>query len=267
MRQRVIKLALLVGVLGAFALAPALAQADNYDVYVQDTAWNPETLTLVPGDTVTWFVNKQADNTNVSGHDLWVCEGKDNPDTFETVDCWYDKSDPEATPPANYIGGRAYCGWYEPGVDPDKCDDGQSGSVTLTFDNPGDYVYYCSVHGPMRGAISVAAPAPNLKISIKPKSKKLKKGKNVTATVTVNNNGEGDASGVKVCASGPKKKVKVGKCVNVGTVPAGGSKKAKIKITVQKGKKAKGSAKVTFKTTGNAPVKTLSGKVTINIKK
>jgi len=258
----------LAAIVGVFALLPAAASAADESVYVLDTSWDPPALTIDPGDTVTWHVDSQRDGTRVSGHDVLVCEGKDNPDIFEEVTCGFDTSDPEAVPPPNYIGHRPYCGYFD-GVPEGECEDGLPSDLSLTFDTPGDYVYYCQVHGPMRGSITVTGgevPAPKLKISISPKKKNVKQGKSVTFKVKVKNNGDGDATGVKVCASGPKKKVKLPKCKKLNTIAGGKTKTASMKVKVKKGKKAKGSAKVKFKVTvGNAPNKTVKG--TVKIKK
>ncbi len=102
----------------------------------------------------------------------------------------------------------------------------------------------------------------NLKIT--PKSKKVKRGRKATFKVKVKNTGDGTATKLKVCAKGPKKLVKVPKCVKPGNLAAGKSKTVKLKVTVKKGAKKGKKAKVTFTATATG-AKKKSGKATVKV--
>ncbi len=80
---------------------------------------------------------------------------------------------------------------------------------------------------------------------------KVKRGKKTVVRVTVVNTGGAAASGLRVCASGPKKLVKVSKpCVTVGQLTAGATKTAKFKVLVKK--RAKRGKKAVIKLTASA---------------
>ncbi len=100
-------------------------------------------------------------------------------------------------------------------------------------------------------------------VKVNPKSKTVKAGKSVTLKAKVTNTGDGEATGVKVCATGNKKQVKVPKC-QTKTIAAGGSTTVKLKVKVQK-KAKKGKAKVTVKAS-SADAGSKTGKSTIKIK-
>ena len=103
--------------------------------------------------------------------------------------------------------------------------------------------------------------------AVQPKSPKVNAGGAVTVLVTVNNTGTADATGVKVCATVPRKAkstVKAPKCANVGTVGAGSTKVAMIKVKTTK--KAKGSARIALKVS-SANAGTGSTAVNLKIKK
>lgn len=79
------------------------------------------------------------------------------------------------------------------------------------------------------------------KLIVSKKMIKVKRGKKGKVTVTVVNTGDAAAKGVKICASGPKRFVKVPKCKKVGSLKAGAvasrALKLKVKKRARKGKK------------------------------
>jgi len=102
-----------------------------------------------------------------------------------------------------------------------------------------------------------------LAVTASPKSKTVKVGKAATFSVKVANTGGTAASGVKVCAAVSSRVTVAKRCVTVGALAAGASKKAS--FTAKGTKKAKGHAyKVTFTATAaGLPSKTASAKVSV----
>lgn len=94
-------------------------------------------------------------------------------------------------------------------------------------------------------------PAP-AKVSVpsKPKSVILRRGRTGTVKVAVKNTGELSATSVKVCGTISAKFAKAPKCVSLGTIAAGATKNASLKLTA--GKKAKGKTTLKIKVTSAA---------------
>ena len=103
----------------------------------------------------------------------------------------------------------------------------------------------------------------NLKIT--PKSKKVRRGKKAAFKVTVKNTGNAAAKKLKVCVKGPKKLVKVPKCLKPGNLAAGRSKTVKFKVKVKKRAKKGKKAKITF-TAYAKGAKKKSGKATVKVR-
>ncbi len=70
-------------------------------------------------------------------------------------------------------------------------------------------------------------------------------GKKVKLNVGLANEGGADTGRIKVCARGPKKLVRIGKCVRVGPIAPGQERRAKIKVTLRTEKTAKIKVKIT----------------------
>lgn len=101
-------------------------------------------------------------------------------------------------------------------------------------------------------------------LKIKPKSKKIKRGKKATFKVVIKNIGGTTAKNLKLCAKGPKKLVKLGKCKKPGNLAPGKLKTVKFKVKVKKGAR-KGKAKVTFTAIAKGTSKK-SGKVKVKVR-
>ncbi len=123
----------MIGVVSALVLAMPLATtaaAASHDVDVVDNAFEPPSLTVTAGDDVTW---------TSSGS---------NPHTVTADDGSFD-SNPDCQAFADAAAG-------------DCMDDGES--FSHTFDEPGEYPYFCRLHGGpdgvgMAGTIVVEAAA------------------------------------------------------------------------------------------------------------
>jgi plastocyanin len=105
--------------------APALA--DSKTVVLSGSSFNPARVEVSPGDTVVWRYESGGDHTV----------------TFD--------SGPDLNPAC-------------PGLLVDDCLDQPSDSVQRKFDQPGEYPYYCKVHGAkggqgMAGVVVVSTPA------------------------------------------------------------------------------------------------------------
>ena len=103
----------------------------------------------------------------------------------------------------------------------------------------------------------------NLKVT--PKSKKVRRGKKTTFKVKVRNTGDAAAKKLKICAKGPKKLVKVPKCLKPGNLAAGKSKTVKFKVKVKSRAKKGKKAKITFTAYAKGAEKK-SGKATVKIR-
>jgi plastocyanin len=122
---------LLVG-LGLGGGAAAAAPARAADVTIQNFQFNPSTVTIAQGDTVTWHY--AGPDTN---HSVTSDPGQ--------ADSW--DSDPEHPPSAaDHVPGSTFA---------------------RTFSVPGSFTYFCKVHPTMRGTVKVTgaggeppAPAP-----------------------------------------------------------------------------------------------------------
>ncbi len=102
------------------------------------------------------------------------------------------------------------------------------------------------------------------KVSVKkPKGATIKRGKKGVVKVTVSNTGDENAAGVKVCGKISKKVGTTG-CASLGTIAAGKSKTAKLKIKTSKKAKGKTTLKISVSSKGAGKAAT---KATIKIKK
>jgi len=124
----------------------------------------------------------------------------------------------------------------------------------------------CVVNPDAAGCKPVPPPVKKpaaLSVSVSPSSKAAKVGKAATFSVKVGNAGEVAASGVKVCASVSSRVTIARKCVTVGALAGGASKKAS--FSAKGTKKAKGHTyKVTFKATATGlSSKSASAKVSV----
>lgn len=123
----------MTGVVSALVLAmplAATAAAASHDVDVVDNAFEPPSLTVTAGDEVTW------------------ASSGSNPHTVTADDGSFD-SNPDCGAFADAASGA--------------CMDGGE-SFAFTFDEPGEYPYYCRLHGGpggvgMAGTITVEAAA------------------------------------------------------------------------------------------------------------
>jgi hypothetical protein len=95
----------------------------------------------------------------------------------------------------------------------------------------------------------VAIPPKPAKVAIpsKPKSVIIKRGRTGIVKVAVKNTGELSATSVKVCGTISARFAKAPRCVVLGTIAAGASKSASLKLTA--GKKAKGKTTLKIKVT------------------
>jgi uncharacterized repeat protein (TIGR01451 family) len=106
-------------------------------------------------------------------------------------------------------------------------------------------------------------PPPAAKVAVsKPKAVAIKRGKSGTVRVTVRNTGGQTASGVRVCGTIPSKIARAPKCVSVGTIAAGSSKAASLRLTVSKRARGKGTLKVSV-SSSNAGKASTSTTVTV----
>ncbi|MEA2443655.1 MAG: hypothetical protein QOJ12_947 [Thermoleophilales bacterium] len=109
-----------IALLVAGALAPP-AEAATTNVEVARNAFTPATVTVAPGDTVTWtFAGPDTNHTTTS-----------DPGQAET---W--ESDP-GNPSPFHVAGDTF---------------------SHTFNTAGSYSYFCRVHSFMRGTVRVAVP-------------------------------------------------------------------------------------------------------------
>ena len=112
-------------------------------------------------------------------------------------------------------------------------------------------------------AVTPPPPSPpvgkaTLTASASPSSKSVKVGKSATFSVTVRNTGNAAAAGAKVCASVSSRVTLKKKCVTIGALAAGTSKK--VSFSAKPTKKAKGHAyKVTFKATATGVASKTAG--------
>lgn len=88
-------------------------------------------------------------------------------------------------------------------------------------------------------------------LSATPKNKKVKRGRSVTVVAKVKNVGGKPAGGVKICVTGPKRLVRVKKCVTKGSLAAGATATARFKVTVARKARKKAKATLKFRATGN----------------
>jgi hypothetical protein len=84
-------------------------------------------------------------------------------------------------------------------------------------------------------------------VSGKPKSVTIKRGRSGVVKVAVKNTGELAATSVKVCGTISARFAKAPKCVSLGTINAGSTKSASLKLTA--GKRAKGKTSLRIKVT------------------
>jgi plastocyanin len=90
------------------------------------------------------------------------------------------------------------------------------GTTSHLFDEAGNYVYYCSIHGSptlgMRGEVQVGVsepPEPELSLSVAPRRATAKAGRSAKFTATLANSGDGPATQVEICVDAPRRLVKV----------------------------------------------------------
>lgn len=105
------------------------------DMAVMGMGFYPKDIFVNAGDTVTWTVN------SMEFHTVTFLKAGDSEPAFNP-------NDPlQATPQ----GGNTYDGhsYYNSGLIV------KGGTYSLTFNDPGDYKYYCLVHLPMRGVVHV----------------------------------------------------------------------------------------------------------------
>ncbi|MGB0121732.1 MAG: hypothetical protein WBP55_12350, partial [Solirubrobacterales bacterium] len=124
------------------------------------------------------------------------------------------------------------------------------------------------VKQPLEAASSVFEPgAGKAKLSIKfvKKSFRVKRGRKAMVKIKVTNNGDGATGKLKICASGPKKKLGGIGCRTKSNLVRGGAATVKVKLKVKpsarKGKKLK--VRIALKAKG---MKTASGKVAIKVR-
>ena len=121
--HRIRRPALVLGLLAVMAIAAAPAFAAPAGVSIVDLTYDPASITVAPGDTVTWTVTKSA------GAPHSVTSGK----------------------PGDADAGKL----FDSGIDGLK-DDGQT--FQHTFESAGTFAYFCTVHGAaMSGTVIVAA--------------------------------------------------------------------------------------------------------------
>jgi hypothetical protein len=92
-------------------------------------------------------------------------------------------------------------------------------------------------------------------LKIKPKTRKVKRGRTAVFRVVIRNTGKATARNLKVCATGPKKLVKLAKCRKTGNLAAGRTKTVKIKVRVKRGAMKGRKAKITFRATASGGLK------------
>ena len=118
MRTRLL-VALAAGVLAAFVVTALPALATSQSVAAVDrTGWNPATVSIEPGESVTW--------SNGTGFAHNVC--------------------------VRAAGATSGCGEYRSG---DPTSSWPSGGYTHTFASDGTYAYICEAHPGMKGTITV----------------------------------------------------------------------------------------------------------------
>jgi plastocyanin len=125
------RLALAAGLLLVVAAAVSPVLAANADVDIVDTSFEPATITVSQGDTVTWTVTKAI------GEPHSVTSG--TPEDAGKI--------------------------FDSGIN--LRDNGQS--FQFTFDEPGEFLYYCVVHATnMTGKVVVLAPGASAPPSVEP---------------------------------------------------------------------------------------------------
>lgn len=123
-RTRRLPLAALAALIAAFSLLAGSVLAAEHAVSIAGKAFDPATITVAPGDTVTWTV------TASIGEAHSVTSGKQGESNAGSV--------------------------FDSGVDALQ-NDGQT--YQRTFDQAGTFDYYCIVHpAEMTGQVIVAAP-------------------------------------------------------------------------------------------------------------
>jgi uncharacterized repeat protein (TIGR01451 family) len=111
----------------------------------------------------------------------------------------------------------------------------------------------------------VEIPKPAAKVAVaKPKAVAIKRGKSGTVKVVVRNTGGQTATGVKVCGTIPAKIAKAPRCVTLGSINAGSSKTASLKLTVSRKAKGKGTLKVKVTSTAGGSAST---SVTVTVRR
>ncbi|MFL5893652.1 MAG: plastocyanin/azurin family copper-binding protein [Thermoleophilaceae bacterium] len=132
--MRVWVTALLAGIVAAALVAgfPAFGAADHAVAAVNASGWNPSTVTIDPGDSVTWS------NGTAFMHNVCVAKPGDTPASFG--------SDPAGTSCTEFRNGVPASDW----------------SVNSTnshlFATAGTYSYICQQHTGMKGTVQVGPP-------------------------------------------------------------------------------------------------------------
>ncbi|MEY2422799.1 MAG: hypothetical protein QOI95_2866 [Acidimicrobiaceae bacterium] len=116
--------ALLLLIVSSLVVIATPANAANKDVQIQNFSFNPSSVTINEGDTVTWT------NKDSVGHTVTADDG-----SFDTSPTCNNTSPEDET-----------C------LKPNE-------PITLTFDTAGTVAYHCKVHSTMHGTVVVKGPA------------------------------------------------------------------------------------------------------------